>query len=151
MHAQIPENHWQCECSKSDDPGTNAGTHYPCIFRNLCVKGAVESYEVSQWSWIISRADRGASGSPSHHRFIRFFSAESSFFTPDLTLFLGLELDSVSWQMKEVESNSLGLSLFFALPDELSQSASVHVRKWSFYTWCFIPCTFLHRSRFCHP
>ncbi len=37
---QIPENHWQCECSKSDDPGTNAGTHYPCIFRNLCVKGA---------------------------------------------------------------------------------------------------------------
>ncbi len=40
MHAQIPENHWQCECSKSDDPGTNAGTHYPCIFRNLCVKGA---------------------------------------------------------------------------------------------------------------
>ncbi len=42
MHAQIPENHWQCECSKSDDPGTNAGTHYPCIFRNLCVKGALE-------------------------------------------------------------------------------------------------------------
>ncbi len=40
MHAHIPENHWQCECSKSDDPGTNAGTHYPCIFRNLCVKGA---------------------------------------------------------------------------------------------------------------
>ncbi len=42
MHAHIPENHWQCECSKSDDPGTNAGTHYPCIFRNLCVKGASE-------------------------------------------------------------------------------------------------------------
>ncbi len=42
MHAQIPENHWQCECSKSDDPGTNAGTHYPCIFRNLCVKGAMD-------------------------------------------------------------------------------------------------------------
>ncbi len=41
-HAQIPENHWQCECSKSDDPGTNAGTHYPCISRNLCVKGALE-------------------------------------------------------------------------------------------------------------
>ncbi len=41
MHAQIPENHWQCECSKSDDPGTNAATHYPCIFRNLCVKGAL--------------------------------------------------------------------------------------------------------------
>ncbi len=41
MHAQIPENHWQCECSKSDDPGTNAGTHYPCIFRNLCVNGAI--------------------------------------------------------------------------------------------------------------
>ncbi len=41
MHAQIPENHWQCECSKSDDPGTNAGTHYPCIFWNLCVKGAL--------------------------------------------------------------------------------------------------------------
>ncbi len=41
MHAHIPENHWQCECSKSDDPGTNAGTHYPCIFRNLCVKGAL--------------------------------------------------------------------------------------------------------------
>ncbi len=41
MHAHILENHWQCECSKSDDPGTNAGTHYPCIFRNLCVKGAL--------------------------------------------------------------------------------------------------------------
>ncbi len=25
---------------ESDDPGTNAATHYPCIFRNLCVKGA---------------------------------------------------------------------------------------------------------------
>ncbi len=28
---------------KSDDPGTNAGTHYPCIFRNLCVKGALQA------------------------------------------------------------------------------------------------------------
>ncbi len=48
MHAQIPENHWQCECSKSDDPGTNAATHYPCIFWNLCVKGAIETNKVDK-------------------------------------------------------------------------------------------------------
>jgi len=28
---------------KSNNPGTNAGSHYPCIFQNLCVKGAMYS------------------------------------------------------------------------------------------------------------
>ncbi len=27
---------------KSDHPGTNHGTHFPCIFRNGCVKEAIE-------------------------------------------------------------------------------------------------------------
>ncbi len=40
MHAQIPENHWQCECSKSDDPGTNAGNTLPVYFpESLCERG----------------------------------------------------------------------------------------------------------------
>lgn len=52
-------------------------------------RGIVESYEGSQWSWIISRAARGASGSLSHHRFIRF-SAESCFSLP-------ISLSSWAW------------------------------------------------------
>ncbi len=40
MHAQIPENHWQCECSKSDDPGTNARNTLPVYFpESLCERG----------------------------------------------------------------------------------------------------------------
>ncbi len=29
---------------KSNDPGMIPGTHYPCIFRNLCVKEALVNY-----------------------------------------------------------------------------------------------------------
>ncbi len=32
---------------KSNDPGMIHGTHYPCIFRNLCVKGASDSRKSS--------------------------------------------------------------------------------------------------------
>ncbi len=46
MHAHIPENHWQWWMQQIWRSGTNAGTHYPCIFRNLCVKGAI----VRQWA-----------------------------------------------------------------------------------------------------
>ncbi len=30
---------------KSDHPGMIPGTHYPCIFRNLCVKEAIDTQQ----------------------------------------------------------------------------------------------------------
>ncbi len=36
---------------KSDHPGTNHGTHFPCIFRNGCVN------EASDWRWTWRRTD----------------------------------------------------------------------------------------------
>ncbi len=50
-----------CECThrfwkitdsvneQSNDPGTNHGTHYPCIFRNFCVKEAIVDFNGDQW------------------------------------------------------------------------------------------------------
>ncbi len=37
MHAQILENHWQCN---QNEPGTNHWPRFLCIFRNVCVKEA---------------------------------------------------------------------------------------------------------------
>ncbi len=42
-HAQIPEITGSVNEPKSDHPGTNHGTHFPCIFWNGCVKEAIVS------------------------------------------------------------------------------------------------------------
>ncbi len=49
MHAHIPENHWQCECSKSDDPGNKCRNTLPVYFpESLCERGFRETTSVQE-------------------------------------------------------------------------------------------------------
>ncbi len=48
MHAHIPENHWQCECSKSDDP-EQMPEHITRVFpESLCERGFRETTSVQE-------------------------------------------------------------------------------------------------------
>ncbi len=49
MHAHIPENHWQCECSKSEWSGNKCRNTLPVYFpESLCERGFRETTSVQE-------------------------------------------------------------------------------------------------------